>query len=226
MKRVNIRKSLPFVVIVIVAITAITVTYYSQHEQVVKQINQQNTLSKDNTKLTNEKSALTQQLNHANQSINTLTQTSTFVSGKPCQTQQLILSLEGHAVGAAGNRYQAFSYQNNAKTTCTLQGAPGFLSLDSKGYVIPDGPISTAKLGNSEGSLITISPQEKAYFVLHWPADGVYPNEKCIDTSLIESTPPGNNLPLVISAHLISVCSPGIDISYIGTLNDYSVYIN
>ncbi len=223
-KHLSVKKLSWFAIYVFLIIGGCACVYFWQHNQVVKSAKQIIGLQSSNAVNSKENEKLTSQLNKANQTINNLTQTNSFTSGAACETPQLTLETEGHTIGAAGNRYQMFSYQNISKSPCTVQGLPGFLALDSSGYVIPDGPIKEYGTGVKH-NLVTLNPQEKAYFLLHWGATGLYPNEKCINASLIESTPPGNMYPLVISVSINEVCSPGIDIGVLGSYTDYIDYL-
>ncbi|HSW36819.1 MAG TPA: DUF4232 domain-containing protein [Candidatus Saccharimonadales bacterium] len=207
---------------------AVAIAELAWQQSHVSHLNQQ--LSDKSAKLSNEKKTnasltkknadLGSQLSKAIQSINSLSQHQSFVEGAACQTQQLSLAPEGRVLPAAGNRYMMFTYQNTSNTECTLKGFPGLLALSSDGYVMPNGPVKT----ELQPSKLTLNPNDKAYFFVHWDAGGNYPNERCITTSLIESTPPGNTYPLITSMS-VEMCEGFISVSALGTADQYSNYL-
>ena len=176
---------------------------------------------------------LSSKLNKANSTISQLSDNGSFVDGSACQTQQLSLSqedIQGHNPGgAAGTIGQLFSYQNTSKSSCTIQGYPGFLALDNKGYVIPNGPVATGPnythvtaFSNPGSKLITLATNDKAYFVVSWSDVVPAPGQVCIKPTLIESSPPGAELPLILIANGTGqMCSYGISVSALGQLSDF-----
>jgi len=204
--------------------------YLWQHHKVTS-LNQQLSLLKiDNANIKNKNSVLTTQLNIANQSIRKLTQTNGFSPGAPCQTQQLALTEEESLGPALSHNGELFSYQNISSTSCTLNGYPGFLALDSSGHVLPDGPIKTGSnymFNNPGAKLMTLSPNSKAYFAIGWDFSNVISvnsHSGCIKPTLIESTPPGNLYPLLITVNNQQYfCNSELSISALSTLKSLNV---
>ena len=197
------------------------VAYAWQHAKIGKLNHQVSALNGEVGKLTKQNDLLTDKLNTANKVVARLTAGQSFEPGAPCQTQQLALAEEPDSLGAgAGNRYDLFSYQNTSSSSCTIKGFPGFLALDQTGYVMPNGPVQT----NGTPNTLTLGSNDKAYFLLHWTV--VDSPSKCIDVSLIESTPPGNTYPLILSMNNFNVCGPFIDVSALGPLSQYSQYLH
>lgn len=215
----KIPQNLLLTVTVILAVAVIGV-YLWQHGRVndLTQSNKYLTSQLSSLKSNNSKqtSDLTGQLNKANQTISQLSLTNNFVAGADCQTQQLVLNQEKSYGGAAGSTAELFSYENISKTPCVVNGYPGFLALDSTGHVMPNGPIQTGTVISNKGPRpITIQPSDKAYFALLWHFhDAVGTYNGCIQPTVIESTPPGNLLPLVIATSNLGYMCSG---QYVGT---------
>lgn len=165
---------------------------------------------------------LSRKLSSANQAIAHLSAGNSFTPGTACQSQQLDLVVEKSLGGAAGSTGEIFSYQNMSNVACFLEGYPGFLALDSTGHVMPNGPVKTANAGsNTTPPKIDLLPQAKAYFIAYWPAhDAAGQQNGCIDTALLESTPPGNLTPLVMVTSLAPMCDTPT-VSALGRLNDF-----
>lgn len=214
---------------IFVLVIGVLGTYFWQHGQVNKLSKQTTSLQGQVTNLTASSSALksqsltlSAQLNKANQAITNLSQSNAFISGAVCQTQQLALSEEGHAQGAAGSTGQTFSYQNTSATSCTVNGYPGFLALDSTGHVMPNGPVQTGGNAPNTPKVITLAPSAKAYFLAfwpHWTGGGV--ETGCITPSLVESTPPGNLLPLTIATSDLGYMCPTPSVSALSSQNNF-----
>ena len=213
-------RNLYYLVFILLVVLAGILTSLWQHSKLNNANYQNSQLSIKLSGLTSQNKLLTKQVGQLSLTVNALTRTNNFSPGAPCQTQQLALSQEGTGHPAAGNRYMLWSYKNTSDTTCTVDGYPGFLALDSSGYVMPDGPVKTEE----STALLTLNPNDKAYFFLHWGADGETPTEKCITTSLIESTPPGNTYPLITPASF-ELCDAYIGVSALGTLSQYNIYL-
>lgn len=242
MKKIHFKRfifSRCFLVSFILLLAAIGV-YFWQHEKVNnlnKQVSwlkiQVKNLNNSNANLKQQNSNISDQLNKANQTVTSLSQNNSFNAGAPCQTQQLALVQENdknhNPGGAAGTIGQLFSYQNVSHTTCTVQGYPGFLALDNKGYVVPNGPVEigpsykSVTVFNDPGSkLITLSPSAKSYFVVSWSDVIPAPGQVCIKPSLLESTPPSNSYPLVLVVSWSGdICGYGLSVSALGNLNDF-----
>ena len=206
--------------LVVVLMALILCTYFWQHGKVISSKSEASSLTTKYSNLSIENKKLSQQLNNANKAISSLSQGSNFTSGAPCQTQQLILSAEQNQGGAAGSAGWTFSYQNTSTSPCSISGYPGFLALDSTGHVMPDGPVTTS---GEKPQVLTLNPLAKAYFLAYWPAhDAVGTENGCVVPSIIESTPPGNHLPLAISTNSIGdICgTPAISPLTLTTTNN------
>jgi hypothetical protein len=215
------RTQLLSLALIILLIGAGIGVYFWQHNKVDKANQQILVLTSTSNTLRNRNDTLTKQLNQANLDIGKLTQTNNFVSGTPCQTQQLALSEETGLPGASGGfRGELFSYQNTSQSTCKLNGYPGFLVLDSTGHVVPNGPISTNGFPTFKTSTVSfsLSPNSKAYFGVTWnDPRGFYstvpPQYYCVTSALIMSTPPGNTIPLITSVSGPDICNDNLAIS-------------
>lgn len=161
-------------------------------------------------------------LSEANQAISQLYSNNTFVSGQQCQPEQLTLETNGYqSQSTKNNTYALFSYQNNSSTVCILDGYPGFLALNSSGYVIPDGPVLDVNYpNNSKPSIVTLNPGSKAYFQVHWSDIQSSPNQKCFTATIIESTPPGDSYPLILTTNY-PVCSNSLNVSEVAPLSTF-----
>jgi hypothetical protein len=218
----NKRTVLSVITLVFLVVAIVFGTLYISEKNKASNLKQENSkLASQNSDLQKQSVTLSGKLNEANSTINPLSTSGSFVDGATCQTQQLALSQENdkqhNPGGAAGTVGQLFSYQNISKSACTLQGYPGFLALDNKGYVVPNGPIGTGASSKS----ITVTPNDKAYFVVSWNHTQPAPNQKCISPSLLESTPPGALTPLVSIGNLVEICSYNLTISALGSLSDF-----
>jgi hypothetical protein len=202
--------TLPIFIITVVLLILICLGVYILQNHRATNLNHQLTNSKtqidslnsSNSVLKTQSTNLSKQLNTANQDIAKLTQNDTFVPGSACQTEQLALSWEQYLSGPLGGDGGVFSYQNISSTPCTVDGYPGFLALDKTGHVTPDGPISTGFNSGADKiapESITLNSNDKAYFVVEWGSMmGGGPNGAvCVIPSLIESTPPGDTIPVI-----------------------------
>ena len=181
------------------------------------------TQTKTNKQLKNQVSNLTNQINSANKAITNLTTHISFIAGSPCQTDQLNLStVPNYGGGYAGGYGILFSYQNVSSSECTIKGYPGFLALSSTGYVIPDGPINTGAVFNDRGpTLLNLSSGDKAYFMVRGPDSTGNPKNACIEVALIESTPPGGSIPIVITTpNNFTICE-GLSISALAPYSNF-----
>lgn len=216
-------------VVAILAVWQIT-KIHSQNRNLKETSNTINTLEKSNRNLSSKNSTQAKELTQETQEIAQLSQNGTFVSGSPCQTQQLSLN-PVQSEGAAGTDYEFFDYKNTSASTCTVDGYPGFLSLSSSGYVVPDGPVTRVKVGNDDGpTKISLAPSAVAYFAASWNSGGVVPNEQCIQPSLIESTPPGNYIPLILTVNNINglnnICNYNVNISALAPMSVFDGLIH
>jgi len=224
------RTSYIFIALILLCAGGLSI-YLWQHHKVTNLNQQISKLKNTNLSIKQQSSSLTNQLNQADQAIFKLTQSSTFTPNSSCLTGQLALSQETMLPGASGGfTGELFSYQNVSKVSCIVKGFPGFLALNNKGYVIPNGPIKTGSvLSDSGPSLITLTPNAKVYFALTWnyPYDG-YGNSipaqyYCLSASLIESTPPSNLYPLVIATTGPKICNDNLTISALAPLSDFGL---
>ena len=230
MKISTIKQHLDLIITVIVLLLLCLGVYLWQNQklnrtnqQLLTKAAQVSTLNTNNMQLKSQTSSLSKQLNTSNQDIAKLTQNGTFVAGSACQTQQLNLSEEKVLPSSAGTTGELFSYENTSTSSCTVNGYPGFLALASNGTVLPDGSIQTTAMFNDTGpTSITLSPNSKAYFAVSWGNDVTAPNLVCIKPSLIESVPPGNSYPLIITTTDISqICNEGLSISALASLSSF-----
>jgi len=200
------------IVLIILLIVADVSVYFWQHGMVnssQRQVSSLKTNLRSTTiSLQKQSSSLSMELNKANEAIRGLSKSNTFVAGATCQDAQLQLSWEQRLSGGFGGGGAVFSYQNISNSPCTLEGYPGFLALDNTGRVKPNGPIATGYDSSKlKPALLTINPNGKVYFVVvGW--SNMMAAGPCFNTSLIESTPPGNTIPLVTTAS-IQMCDTG-----------------
>ena len=198
---------LKYAIAVLLIVGAVVGTYSWQHHQVdtFKQQAADAKGSVANLQTTNDK--LTKELSQANKTVSSLSQHDTYVSGSPCQTPQLALSYEQYLSGGFAADGGVFSYQNTSTTACTVDGFPGFIALDSSGHVVPNGPIPKATGGGIRDTptLLTLRPNDKVYFIVGWDnsmMSGHYDPANCFTPSLLESTPPGNAIPIIATTNL------------------------
>jgi len=227
MKKPLLIKILPVTLIIILIGSGVGV-YFWQHGKIKNLQGQVSTL-KSNLKTTSEtlykkNTLLSNQLRLAKQAKTRLTKNNTYAIDAQCQTQQLALTMSSGGA-AAGNESIYFTYQNTSNTACTLDGYPGFLALDSTGHVLPNGPIkqgSNYMFSDPGAKKIIINPMAKAYFAIGW-ANVMSPNisNPCINAALIESTPPGDAYPLIISAKGATICTVNLSISALGYSSDF-----
>lgn len=196
-KKINRNTIYPLLVVFLVA--CCLGVYFWQHNKLNSNSVKISSLSDANSKLQSANSKLSIELNNANSSIASLAQKGIFTPNATCQTQQLSLAYSSRSGGLAGAG-GIFTYQNISKSPCTVNGYPGFLAMDSSGHVAPDGPIKTSNTPLGGPELISLKPDAKAYFLVGWDSNMMgnsYNPKNCLNAALVESTPPGNTMPII-----------------------------
>ncbi len=115
-----------------------------------------------------------------------------------CQTQQLLL-VEDRGGVAGGNAGLGFHFENQAKVACTLLGYPTLQLLNAQHqpmtqYTFEQSTSAYTYLTHAP-ALLTLRPQEKAYFAIDWADDcNGFPK-----ASFLQVTPPGNQKPMLMT---------------------------
>jgi hypothetical protein len=127
-----------------------------------------------------------------------------------CGVSQLrVASISSDA--GAGNRYSTLSMKNVGTVECTVYGYPGVAAYVGARPVVTK---SNRSSNSAPIETIHLSPQQEAYFQIHYAAVPTGSQEQCENADTLQVIPPDETTQLIVSVALNSLCpSSGLDVS-------------
>lgn len=127
-----------------------------------------------------------------------------------CGVSQLQVSSINSDAGA-GNRYLTFAMKNVGTVKCTVYGYPGVAAYVGARPLVT----KSNRLSNSQPlETIQLSPQQQAYFEVHYAAVPTGNQEQCENADTLQVTPPDTTTQLIVQVAMNSLCpSSGLDVS-------------
>lgn len=127
-----------------------------------------------------------------------------------CPGSQLSVHREAKDAAMGGRRSVFYSFKNNSKAPCTLEGWPGYILLDGAGH--PLKPKSAGGEGEPDDpKAVTLAPGGKAFFSVNYTSCSSATHKRCKFSAKARITAPGTKRTFIIS-ELIDPEDPFFDV--------------